>query len=213
MIHVALADDHQIVLDGLKSILEYETDIKLVGTATNDVMLFGILKENKVDVVILDIEIPKTNGIETAKQIKSDYPEVNVIMLTMYKSSHFVNKALEAGAKGYLLKERGQEDLITAIKKVQDGQTFIGDDVLQLLLQGIRSAENRTALPRSSITFTKREKEVLALVVQGFSAKEIGKRLFIAPTTVISHKEHLFTKAGVKNVKELIAYAYQNGLA
>lgn len=211
MIQVLIADDHQIVLDGLSSILKRVEDINVLATAINSAEVLKILADDQVDVVIMDIEIPETNGIELTKEIKVNYPEVKVIMLTMYKTAQFVNRAIEAGAMGYLLKERGQEELVTAIRKVHRGETFLGEQVLELLVKGIRSPQAPN-MSSHTMNTTKREKEVLALVLEGLTVKEIAERLYIAPTTVISHKESLFAKAGVKNVKELIAFAYKQGL-
>lgn len=211
MIRIVIADDHQIVLDGLSSILLKDDTIKVVGTATSSEVLLSLLKNKKVHIAILDIEMPDQNGVELTRKIQVEYPEVRVILLTMYKSSQMVSMAIEAGASGYLLKERGQEELIQAIKKVHAGQTFLGEGVMELLVEGIREP-TKPQVTEVALNMTKREKEVLALIVEGLGVKEIAEKLFIAPTTVISHKQNLFTKTGVKNVKELIAFAYKHGL-
>lgn len=211
MIRIVIADDHQIVLDGLCSILLKDNTIKVVGTATNSGDLLNLLKGKKVHIAILDIEMPEQSGIELTRTIQREHPGVKVILLTLYKTSQMVSMAIEAGASGYLLKERGQEELIQAIKQVHSGQTFLGAGVMELLVEGIREPED-PKVTEVELNTTKREKEVLSLIAKGLSVKEIAEKLFIAPTTVISHKQNLFTKAGVKNVKELIAFAYKHGL-
>ena len=179
------------------SILTKVEDINVLGTAINSGELLTILGKSHVDVVIMDIEIPESNGIDLTKEIKLTYPEVKVVMLTMYKTAQFVNRAIEAGAMGYLLKERGREELVTAVRKVYEGNTFLGEQVLELLVKGIRGSEEQR-VREDNLNTTKREKEVLALILEGLTVNDIAERLFIAPTTVISHKESLFAKTGVK---------------
>ena len=210
MIKVLLADDHQIVLDGLSLLLGADKDIEKVYEATDGDLVLKALKVKDVDVVVLDIEMPIKDGIETTRSIRENFPHVKVLILTMYNTENFIKELVKAGASGYILKNRGKEELVDAIKKVADGGKYFGDAVTETLINGIKTPDKSQALDQ--VIFTKREKEVLNLIAEGLSTPQIAEKLFIAHSTVETHRRNLIDKTGVPNSKALIRYAYKNGL-
>jgi len=210
MINVIVADDHKIVVDGLVSILKDETDIHVVGTASNGQEAIEIIKHNKVDVAIIDIEMPIMTGVQVSIYLQDNYPDVKVLILSMYKTQGFVEKIVEAGAKGYILKNKGSEELVKAIRYIQKGQSYIGQEITDVLMDALKSKSIKKEPPR--IQLTRREKEVLALIIDGLTSIKIGKKLFIAQSTVDTHRKNIIDKTGVANSKELIKFAIVNEL-
>lgn len=209
MINVILADDHQIVLDGLKSLLEREKDICSVGEALNGIELLAQLEKKQADVAVVDIDMPLMNGIETTKEIKMLHPETKVLILSMYNDNEYIKRLIGVGASGYILKNKGKEELVNAIRKIAAGGQYIGDAVLKTLMDDLQKPmkspdDNRVPL-------TKRETEVLTLIAESNSTPQIADKLFIAHSTVETHRRNLIDKLGVANSKELIRYAIENG--
>jgi two-component system, NarL family, nitrate/nitrite response regulator NarL len=208
MIHVILADDHQIVLDGLMSILEQENDICSVGEALNGKQLLELLKKKQANVAVIDIDMPLMNGIETTKEIKALYPEMKVLILSMYNDNEYIRRLIEVGASGYILKNKGKEELVNAIRKIAAGGQYLGEAVVKTLMDDMQKIKKPND---NKIPLTKREKEVLVLIANGNSSPQIADKLFIAPSTVETHRRNLIDKLGVANSKELIKYAFENG--
>ncbi len=208
MIHVILADDHQIVLDGLMSILEQEKDICSVGEALNGKQLLDLLEKKQANVAVIDIDMPLMNGIETTKEIKALYPEMKVLILSMYNDNEYIRRLIEVGASGYILKNKGKEELVNAIRKIAAGGQYLGEAVVKTLMDDIQKIKKPND---NKIPLTKREKEVLVLIANGNSTPQIADKLFIAPSTVETHRRNLIDKLGVANSKELIKYAFENG--
>jgi two-component system, NarL family, nitrate/nitrite response regulator NarL len=145
MINVVLADDHQIVLDGLKSLLDRENDICTVGEALNGIELISQLEKKTANVAIIDIDMPLMNGIETTKEIINLYPDVKVLILSMYNDNEYIRRLIETGASGYILKNKGKEELVNAIRKVASGGQYLGDDVIRTLMEDMQKPKkNRT---------------------------------------------------------------------
>ena len=208
MINVLLADDHQIVLDGLSSLLDGEIDIHKVDEVTDGELVLKVLKVKPVDVVVLDIEMPNLDGLETTKVIKSKYPKIKILILTMYNEEGFIKQLVQANVDGYVLKERGKEELVQAIKQVANGKQYFGEAVTKTLLEGIKKL--KTGEPEE-VRLTRREKEVLQLIAEGLSTPQIAERLIIAHSTVETHRRNLIDKAGVPNSKALIRFAHKKG--
>jgi two-component system, NarL family, nitrate/nitrite response regulator NarL len=209
MIHVILADDHQIVLDGLKSLIDREKDICTVGEATNGVELLDKMIDKHVDVAVVDIDMPRMNGIETTKEIKKRYPEVNVLILSMYNDHEYIKQLIATGASGYVLKNKGKEELINAIRKIASGSEYLGDAVVKTLMEEMKKPQKNH--DDKKIPLTKRETDVLKLIAEGFTTVLIAEKLCIAPSTVETHRRNLIDKLGVANSKALIRYAIENG--
>ena len=211
MIKILVADDHQIVIDGINSILEAATDIEVVATAHDGLEVLEILKNTTVDVAVLDINMPKKNGLETTQMIKEQFPQIKVLILTMYKEEEKVLELFESGAQGYILKDRGKEELVAAIHKVYKGDAYFGEDISRILLQAI-SHERKASKATNEPKLTKREIEILKLLADGLTTSEISAQLFISTTTVETHRRNLLSKLGVKNTPLLVRYAVEKGI-
>lgn len=208
MIKIIIADDHQIVVDGLVSILKDEKDIEIKGIANNGNAVISLLENNNVDIAILDIEMPGKTGAELTEIIADRFPDVKVLILSMYKNSEIVQRIVSSGAKGYILKNRGSDELVKAIHYIQKGQSYIGQEITDVLIDALKESKKKEKEPL--VILTKREKEVLGLISKGMTSNEIGKRLYIASSTVDTHRRNLIDKLDVKSSKELIIYVHQN---
>ena len=206
MISIIIADDHQIVLDGLSLIIENDKSIEIVGKALNGNEVINLLKKLKVDIVVLDIEMPEMNGIETTKIIKEIYPEVKILILTMYNEIGFIRRIVEAGAHGYILKNKGKEELITALKSINIGEDYFGEAVAKTMVSSMRTKD-----VSGDIKLTKKENEILKLIASGNTTPIIAEKLFIAHSTVETHRRNLIEKTGVNGTKGLIKFAIENG--
>ena len=208
MIKVLIADDHTMVIDGLTMLLSEVENIQVVGKAANGLEALKILEEQEVDIAILDVEMPKLNGIETAEQISEKHPHIRVLILSMYNDQSFIKKLIEIGAYGYILKNKGKEELVDAINSIIDGKKYYGREVVDTLISQIEKGKEKKA---DNIQLTDREIDVLELIAMGHSTPQIAQKLFIAPSTVETHRRHLIEKTGVPNSKGLIRWAIEKG--
>jgi two-component system response regulator NreC len=207
-IRIAIADDHPLVSQGLKSLIEDQSDISLVGIAENGVELLNILKLMPVDIALVDIDMPIKNGIETTKDITLNFPATRVIILTMHDEKAMIKQLMELGAFGYLLKNCGQVELLLAIRNVAAGKKHFSGDVTMALLTDDPIPGDSPELKE----LTTREIEILTLIATGQSNKEIGDKLFISHRTVDTHRTNLMKKLDVHNIAGLIRIAYRNNL-
>jgi len=212
MIKVLLADDQTMFLDGMLAFLEKEPNIAVQGTAHNGDQVIAFLEDNpEIDVVVLDVEMPEKDGVETAKLIKKNprLSNVKILILTMYNRKDFIVKLMQSGANGYILKNKSKEELISALLSIQNGQKYISLGVLDAYLEYIKKKPTPVA---SEIVLTSREIEVLKLVAEGKQDKEIANQLKIIETTVYTHCRNLRKKIGVSNRTELAIYARKKGI-
>ena len=207
MIKVLLADDHQMFIDGMKAMLQQEKDIQIVGQASNGDEVLDFLEKNPGDVVVLDIEMPETDGIEATRIIRKEYPRAKVLILSMYNRKNFIIKLMEAGASGYILKDKSKEELIGAIHNVHRGQPHFGLEVLSKITGAGAASE-----PDIEVQLSERELQVLCLIAEGKTTKEIAPQLNIAETTVNTHRRSLLQKIDVPNEKHLVRYAIKHKL-
>jgi len=205
MINIIVADDHKIVIDGIISFLEKEQNIHVVGHAVNGEEVIKILENNTVDLAILDIEMPLLNGIETTKQIKEHFPETKVLILSMYRNKDYILNLFRLGVNGYVLKNRGKEDLVSAINSISEGRPYYPLDVMQII-------QENPFIRKESPKLSDRELEVLCLVAIAKTSKEIGLELFISKVTVESHIRNIKDKLGFTRSGELIRYALKNNI-
>ena len=210
-IKILLADDHQIILDGLKSLLSTEDNITVVGEASNGKEVCDFLQLITPDIILLDIDMPVLNGIEATKKIKSEYPDVKVIILTMHNESGLIKTMINAGADGYLIKNCDQKELLEAIQKVNDGQKFFSADVTMSLMDKGTTRVSEFSTDNRVTDLTSREIEILRYIAEGFSNKEIGDKLFISHRTVDTHRTNLMKKLNVNNIAGLIRFAIRQG--
>ena len=212
MIKLALADDHQLVLDGLKALINDVSDFELVAEGNNGKDLCLIVDNFKVDAVLVDIDMPIMNGMQATEIIKKKHPNVKVLVLTMHNEKGIIQKVLDVGADGYLLKNTDKVELVTAIRKVMQGDKYFSADVTLSLAS--QSSNQKIVLQNHEVdtSLTEREIEILKFIAQGFSNKEIGDKLFISHRTVDTHRTNLMRKLDVKNIAGLIRYAMKAGL-
>jgi DNA-binding NarL/FixJ family response regulator len=208
-INLLLVDDHAIVTDGIKALLEGDASCVIKGEAANGQDAIEMLRALKVDIVLLDVDMPVLNGIDTLSRIKKDFSHVKVIMLTMHEERAMVNLLLEMGADGYLLKNSSKNELKTCINKVANNEAYLSPEVNAILLQ---EDEPKPLNPQLA-QLTEREVEIIRLIAEGMSNKEIGERLFISHRTVDTHRTNVMTKLNVHNVAGIVRFAIKNGLA
>lgn len=214
-IKVLLVDDHQIVRDGIFALLIKEHDIEIVGEASNGDELFEKLKFIKPDIIILDISLPKMSGIEIAGILSKDFPDIRIIVFSSYTDEETIFKSIRAGAKGFLPKDSMREDLVEAIKKVNQGFEYLSDKIPNtILMDYIKKAGSQEEKFNNSklSSLTKREREILKLIAEGMSYKEIGNELFISVRTVETHKNNILQKLELKSTIELVKFAIKNDL-
>jgi len=207
-IRVLLVDDHQIILDGLNALLSATEDIRVVHTANNGREAIDTLKVLTVDVVMMDIDMPVMNGLDAAMEIKKTPVVPKIIILSMHHESGMVKNLIEIGVDGYLIKNSGKEETINAIRQVAVGKKVFSPDVTMTLAGDTKNGKNEN----SDIDLTEREIEILKLIVDGFSNKEIGEKLFISHRTVDTHRTNMMKKIGVNNIAGLVSFAIKNGI-
>ena len=212
MIKVIVVDDHQIFIDGLKALIDGFEDIEIVSEANDGVDLIDRLTKIKADIILMDINMPRMNGIEATKLVLDKYPEIKVLMLTMHDSKEYIEKLLKAGAHGYILKNTGKEELYEAISTIVKGDNFYSAAVTKSIMDSMQKKKAVTK-KLNNIELTSREKEVLVLIAQEFTTNEIAEKLFISHHTVESHRKNLISKLQVRGVSGLVKYAIQSGLA
>src|SRR6516165_1427173 len=211
-IRILLADDHTVVRDGLRALLEKQPDMAVVAEAADGRDSVRLAEEQAPDVVVMDIAMPNMNGIEATRRILSANPRTAVVMLSMHQDESYVLRSLKAGAKGYLLKDSLRGDVIDAIRAVAQGRAFLTRKVRLMLQEDyVRHMESR-GLEDSYDLLTDREREVLHMVAEGKSNKEVAGLLNISPTTVETHRAHILQKLGIHSVPELILYAVRKGI-
>jgi DNA-binding NarL/FixJ family response regulator len=209
-INIILADDHRIFRDGIKSLLSDIDIINIIGEASSGIELLNMLKTHKPDVVIVDISMPGLSGIEASRQIADLYPEVKIMILSMHTNEEFVINSIKAGAKGYLPKDTSKEELLEAIKTLNEGGEYysklVSDNFLKSYIKKIK-VEN-SLMEHEELT--QREIEILKLAASGIGNKEIADQLFISMKTVDAHKNHIMQKLKLKNTAEMVLYAVKN---
>lgn len=205
-IRVVLADDHVFVRDGIKSLLENETNIEVVGEATDGLEALKIVETNKPDLLILDIRMPNMTGIEVVEKLRSQNNDVKIVMLSMHESEEYVLKSIKAGADGYLLKGSSKEEFLKALQTVANGGKYFSGDISSILI-GQLSNPTAAMEPKQTLEeeqlITKREKEILKLLLSGKGNKEIAEALDISKRTAEVHRFNLMKKLKVKNLMEL----------
>ena len=208
-IRLILVDDHKIVLDGIKALLDDLDGFDCVATAENGQKAIDLLKVFDVDVVLMDIDMPVMNGMEATRIVKKEFPNVKVISLTQHSERGMVKQLLECGSDGYLLKNIAQDELADAIRKVKAGENAFSEEV-SMSLAGKAVEKNANGV---EVELTEREIEILTLITEGLSSKQIGEKLFISPRTVDTHRTNLMNKLDIHNIAGLIRFALKNGYA
>ena len=207
MIKIVLADDHRIIIDAIADMLNAEQDISVVGIAENGLEALRVIEEKQPDLAVVDINMPGLDGIELTRSIKEKFADIKVVILSMSSDQTYVNKALEAGAKGYLLKNTGKEEFLLALKKIVGGGKYFASEITEAMLYG--RSEDSSPL---SVELSKKEMEVLRLIAKGLTNPQIAETLFRSEHTIKSHRKNLLSKLGVNNTAGLVRFAFKNDL-
>lgn len=210
---VAIVDDHKIFREGFKVALDEIKGVNVVGEASNGQEFINFLKNNQVDLVFMDINMPVVDGISAAEESLKINPAIKIIAITASDDIEFVNKMLLAGVEGYLLKDTDYEDIVEAIDKVMNGKSFFSSKILMKLTRSTLESRDKMQAVQNLPSFTKRESEILRLISKGMSNAEIAKALFISERTIEKHKQNLLLKTDTRNTVNLVIYALKNGLA
>jgi DNA-binding NarL/FixJ family response regulator len=209
---VLLADDHTLIRAGLRMVVDAQPDLTVVGEASDGREAVAMAGKLNPDVVVMDIAMPSLNGIEACRQIRAALPDTQVVMLSMHSDEGYVLRALKAGAKAYLLKDSAEADLARAIRAATAGKSFFSPAVGQVLLQDYMRRLERTGGEDSYELLTPREREILQLVAEGKSSKEIANLLSLSVYTVETHRARLMQKLNLRSVPEAILYAVRKGI-
>jgi two-component system response regulator NreC len=213
-IRVLLAEDHNVVREGLRLLLNAQPDLRVVGEATNGRQAVVLARETCPDVAVLDVSMPELDGLQAAHLIRADCPKIQVLILTMHESDAYFFAAIEAGAAGYLLKRAASEDLINAVRAVAQGEAFFYPSLARKLLEGYlkQGRANPPAGPSEYEELSEREREVMFLLVRGLSNQEIAEKLVVSTSTVQTHRSHILQKLGLDTTVDLVRYAIRHGL-
>lgn len=208
---VLLADDHHIFRDGLRTLIEKEKGLEVIAEAENGRKAVKLAEKMAPDIVVIDVSMPDMNGIEATRKIIGDSPAVKVIALSMHSDRRFVLGMLEAGASGYLLKDCAFAELAGAIRQVLAGNTYLSPKIADVVVKGyLHKADDVT--PASGVVLTSREREILQLIAEGLSTKEIAGHIFLSIKTVETHRRNIMEKLDIHSVAELTKYAIREGL-
>jgi two-component system, NarL family, response regulator NreC len=211
-LRIVLADDHTLVRHGLRKVLQDQSDWEVVGEANDGREAVRLVQELKPDVAILDIAMPRLNGIEATRQIARRFPDVHVLVLSMHADEPYVTQVLRAGASGYLLKDSADTDLIRAVAAVSQKKSFFSPAVAKVMLDDyVRQLADRGITDRYD-TLTEREREVFQLIAEGKSNKDVADLLSLSPNTVETHRAHIMDKLDVHNAAEIVLYAVRKGV-
>lgn len=202
---IFLTDDHAMLLGGLIKILSVESDFEIVGTAGTVKDTLDAFTQKNVDLLITDYNLPDDDGLALVRRVKSKYPHVKIIVLSMHDEAHLIKEILKEGIDGYILKKDSHEELVNAVRAIKNGKVYLSSDVNSMLMQGLHSNEDQKLL-------TDREREILKLIAKEFTNKEMAEELFISERTVETHRKNIFRKTGTNNLVGLIKFAYANNL-
>lgn len=210
-VEILLVDDHEIVRDGIQSLLENEIGFNIIAEAQNGIQAIEHCKTSKPDLVVMDINMPKMNGIEATRNIRNEFPEIKILALTMMDEDQHIRQMIEAGASGYILKSSSKIELVDAITTVLKGNHYFSDEATKsVMMDLIKNSPRQTSENPNALT--DREREVLTLIAKEFTNQEIADELHISIRTVDSHRRNLLQKTGAKNTAGLVTYAIKHNI-
>lgn len=207
-IKVHIVDDHQMMLDGLKALLSGEASIKIIGESNNGKIAFDKILIAQPDVLITDISMPEMNGLELTRAVKEKFPQIKILALSMFGERNTISEMLEAGINGYILKNTGKQELLSAVTKVAEGGMFFSDEVSEELMKPAQIETKSNEV----VSLTPREIEIVRLIEKEYSNAKIAETLFISERTVETHRKNIFRKTNTKSVVGLIKYAMEKKL-
>lgn len=208
-INLLIADDHTMFLQGIVSLLEQESEIDIVGKANNGIEALNIIKQEAIDLIILDISMPEMDGIELSKILKKEYPEIKILVLSTHSNVNIISRLIRIGVNGYLLKNAEKSELLEAIYSIIEGNNYFSEETEEKYLANQFKIEKQV----STLTeLSSREKEILVLIAHEYNTAEIAEKTFISLNTVNTHRRNLLSKLNAKNTAGLVKYAVENGL-
>ena len=210
-VRILLADDHRIMREGLKALIEKHSSMEVIAEAENGIQTLEIARREKPDVIIMDIAMPDINGIEATRQLKSEITDIKIVALSMHSDRRFVTEILKAGASAYVLKQSAFEDLEKAIKTVMMNRTFLSADILETVVSDYVSQLTKSEY-EAYRQLSDRERQVLQLIAEGNSTKEIAYKLHVSVKTIESHRQNIMTKLSIHNLAGLTKFAVREGL-
>ncbi|MDD2522256.1 MAG: response regulator transcription factor [Anaerolineaceae bacterium] len=211
MIKVLIADDQEIVTEGLKRILQTDPEIEVIATANDGQEALDLIDAETPDIVLMDLKMPRMNGVQAIRRLKQSHPNLPVLVLTTYMDDKWLFDAIRSGASGYLMKDRPRQELLEAIHGTMEGQAYIDPSVAGKVLSNVAYSPNKQ-LPEKSYNLTEREQEILNLLAQGLSNAEISQQLYLSEGTVRNYTSTLFAKLGVSDRTQAVILAIRQGL-
>ncbi len=213
MIRLAIADDHTMFVDGIESILQEESDLQVMGRCFDGQEVIDFLKDHTIDVLLLDVNLPKLNGIEVCEKVVATYPNIKILAISMFNEESYVTEILNKGALGYILKNTGRKELVKAIHTVHGGQSYFSKEVTQTIMKGLMKQRlHQEQKAKFFPKISKREKQVLRLIIEEHTTQEIADKLFISLKTVESHRSSLLGKMNARNTAGLVRIALENNM-
>jgi len=212
VLKILVVDDHQLLREGLKKILALEEDFEVIGCADNGESALAMLKKTKPDIILMDVNMPKMNGIDATFKIKQLYPAIKIIALTIHEDEEYVFELIRAGVSGYVLKDISADELIDTIKRVNKGESIIAPSITGKIINEFSKMHRKAEMEKNRGQLTRREKEVLVLLTEGKSNKSIAEDLFLSEKTVKNHVSNVLHKLEVEDRTQAVLYALKNGL-
>jgi DNA-binding NarL/FixJ family response regulator len=212
-VRILIADDHTILRAGIRSLLDMVPDFEVVGEVDNGKDAIYQAGQLKPDLLLSDLSMPKTNGTEAIQHIKSRYPDIKILVLTVHKTEEYVHAALKAGANGYVLKDDTSDELISAIKNIAAGKTYLSPSICSEVVMGYLADPGKERISTSIEQLTSREREVMKLIAEGYRNKDIAEYLSISLKTVEKHRSNMMKKLDLHSSSSITSYAIKNGLA
>jgi two-component system nitrate/nitrite response regulator NarL len=209
MTKIIIADDHQIVIDGIKSLLQSEVEIQIIGEAQNGKVLLESEHLTEADLVLMDLGMPELNGLEASKALRIAHPNIKILVLTTYADQRSIKDMVKIGVDGYVLKDSGKANFLEAISTIMAGEKHYDKRVTDVLMNSFNPKKSQSTTPTP---LTEREKDVIRLIAEGLSTNEIANKLFLSAFTIETHRKNIFTKLGFNKVASLVRYAIEEGL-
>ena len=211
-VRIVIAEDHTILREGLKSLLSSSSDFEIIGEAEDGQEAIRCVEKFKPDLILMDLSMPRMNGMDAIKEIKKRFSETKILVLTVHKTEEYILATLKAGADGYVLKDATHTELMIAVKNVLSGKHYISPGISEKVIEGYLEGRKTLKTRTSWETLTQREREILKLIAEGYKNKEIADYLCISPKTVEKHRANLMEKLDLHNVQALTAFAIEKGL-
>jgi DNA-binding NarL/FixJ family response regulator len=211
-VRIVIAEDHTILREGLKSLLSSNPDFEIIGEAEDGREAIRCVEKFKPDLILMDLSMPRINGLDAIKEIKKRFSETKILVLTVHKTEEYILATLKSGADGYILKDSTHAELVLAVKNVLSGKHYISPGISEKVIEGYLEGKKTLKTKSSWETLTQREREILKLIAEGYKNKEIGDYLCISPKTVEKHRANLMEKLDLHNVQALTTFAIEKGL-